>query len=90
MANGAGYRARVSPIILVTFLVPPELFSGIWDYTSRPTHDRPVALRQTDRLPRKGKKGRRDDLARLLFHFLFAVSSQGNSSSPLGWALPKY
>lgn len=56
-------------MIVDTFSSPPELFSGFWDYMSRPTHDRLVALRQTSWIPREGKKRRREDLARLLFHF---------------------
>src|SRR5438874_925882 len=46
-----------------------ELFSGAGDYIGRPTHDRLVALRLTGRIPREGIEGRRDDLARLPFHF---------------------
>src|SRR5215469_858189 len=47
----------------------PELFFRFRDYIGRPTHDRSVALRQTVRIPREGKRRRREDLARLLFHF---------------------
>src|SRR5712692_7659096 len=64
-----GRRAASFTEIVVNFLAPPELFSEFRDYMSRPTHDRLVALRQTGRIPREGKKGRRDDLARLPFHF---------------------
>src|SRR5712692_10972405 len=64
-----GRRAASFTEIVVNFLAPPELFSEFRDYIDRPTHDRLVALRQTGRIPREGKKGRRDDLARLPFHF---------------------
>src|SRR5260370_34330388 len=41
----------------IFFWVSPELFSRFRDYIGRPTHDRLVALRQTGRIPREGKKG---------------------------------
>jgi hypothetical protein len=44
-------------IIVANSPVLQELFSGIRDYISRPTHDRLVALRQTSRIPREGKQG---------------------------------
>src|SRR5438034_11506554 len=47
--------------IVDTFLVWAELFSASRDYISRPTHDRLVALRQTSRIPREGKKRRRSE-----------------------------
>ena len=56
------------------FGVCQELFLGFRDYIDRPTHDRLVALRQTGRIPREGIEGRRDDLARLPFHFLLLVT----------------
>src|SRR5712692_6354139 len=39
------------------FLVHLKLFSPLRGFMLRPTHDRPVALRLTGRVPREGNKG---------------------------------
>jgi hypothetical protein len=60
-------QGYISTRILVTFFIFTGTFFALPGLIGRPTHDRPAALRQADRISPKGDLRRRDDLACLLF-----------------------